>query len=158
MLTVDEILAEKTIHDVCTIAPDATVFDAIKVFAEQNLGALIVVEDGRLLGLVTERDYARKVILLGRSSRTTKVREIMSANVIYVAPHTTIEDCMAIMITKYIRHLPVVEGDRLVGIISQGDVVKAELGKKEFMITELVRYITDSPMVEQEQRRYDFRM
>src|SRR4051812_15387084 len=103
MLTVDQILAHKKTQDVCTIDPEATVFTAIKVLSDQNLGALIVIEHGKLVGVVTERDYARKVILMGRSSKTALVREIMSEKVIFVTPQTTIEECMALMINKYIR-------------------------------------------------------
>lgn len=152
MQTVAKLLESKTTLDVCTISPDATVFDAIKVFAEQNLGALIVTENGLLKGLITERDYARKVILKGRSSRDTKVRDIMTSKIIYVDPTYTIDQCMSIMLHKYIRHLPVVEGDRLVGIVSMGDVVKAVLGEREETIEKLVEYITDSPMTNQKVR------
>lgn len=155
MLTVREILSHKRTQDVCTISPESTVFDAIKVFAEQNLGALIVTENRELVGLITERDYARSVILEGRSSKTTRVRDVMLAKVIYVTPDTTIEQCMAIMLGKYIRHLPVLEDGQLVGIVSMGDVVRAVLGEKEFQIDELVRYITDSPLTTQSQRRKD---
>lgn len=146
MQTVAQLLESKTTLDICTICPDASVFDAIKVFAEQNLGALIVTEGGVLRGLITERDYARKVILLGRSSKDTKVRDIMSTNIIYVDPDYSIDQCMSIMLHKYIRHLPVVENERLIGIISMGDVVRAVLGEHEKTIGTLVDYITDSPM------------
>lgn len=155
MVTVGQILAGKTTQDVCTISPDSSVLDAITVFAEHNLGALIVTEDGTLQGLITERDYARKVMLLGRSSKTTTVREIMSKKVIFVTETTTIDECMALMINKFIRHLPVLQGHQIVGVISIGDVVKANLGEKEFLIDELVRYITDSPMVMQGQAGRD---
>ncbi len=155
MLTVNELLAAKSSHEVCTIGPDATVFDAICVFADRNLGALIVTENERLVGLVTERDYARKIILKGRSSKDTRVRDIMSTKVLFVAPDTGVEECMALMTELYIRHLPVIEGDRLVGIVSIGDVVKAALGERTFLVNELVRYITDSPMTMQAQRRVD---
>src|SRR5690606_37302763 len=98
----------KTTLDVCTICPDATVYDAIKFFADQNLGALIVTENGLLRGVITERDYARKVILQGRSSKEARVKDVMTTNIIYVDPDYTIHDCMGIMLHKYIRHLPVV--------------------------------------------------
>jgi CBS domain-containing protein len=148
MQTVARLLESKESLDVCTISPDATVFDAIKVFAEQNLGALIVTEKGILSGLITERDYARKVILQGRSSKETFVKEIMTENIIYVSPNDTVNDCMEVMLNKYIRHLPVVEGGRLVGIISMGDVVKSVLAEQNQTIDNLLEYITDSPMTQ----------
>ena len=146
MLTVAEILKSKPMVDVCTIAPDATVFEAIRVFAERNLGALIVLEGGRVVGVVTERDYARKVILRGRSSHDSKVRDIMSSRVVYVTSTTKIDECMALMTDRFIRHLPVIDDGRLAGIVSIGDVVKAVIRDHEFMVDELVRYITDSPV------------
>lgn len=152
MWTVGQILAHKATQDLCTISPEATVYDAVALMARQNLGSLLVTADARLTGLVTERDYARKIVLMGRASRTTRVHEIMSSHVIYVTPDETIEQCMALMTSKFIRHLPVLDGDRLIGVVSQGDVVKALLGEKDFIIDELVRYITDSPMVMLTQR------
>lgn len=146
MQTVANLLESKKTLDVCTISPAASVFDAIKVFAEQNLGALIVTEQGMLRGLITERDYTRKIILQGRSSKECQVNEIMSTNVIFVKPSDTIDECMEIMLKKYIRHLPVVEDDKLIGIISMGDVVKSVLTARESTIENLVDYITDSPM------------
>jgi CBS domain-containing protein len=153
MRTVGGILAKKKTQDVCTIGPDATVFDAIKVFAEQNLGALIVTEAEHLLGLVTERDYTRKVILKERSSRTTRVRDIMVTDVLYVTRDSTIEECMALMTNKFIRHFPVLDAGRLVGIVSMGDVVKGMLDERDFTIEELMRYIADSPMTSRAQQR-----
>jgi CBS domain-containing protein len=146
MQTVANLLRSKKTLDVCTITPDATVFDAIKVFAEQNLGALIVTDGGILRGLITERDYTRKVILKGRSSKECKVRDIMTANIIFVTPEDTIDKCMEVMLNKYIRHLPVVENDKLIGIISMGDVVKSVLSDHQQTIDNLMDYITDSPM------------
>jgi CBS domain-containing protein len=153
MLTVGELLASKASQEVCTIGPDASVYEAIRTFAERNLGALIVLDGSRVVGVVTERDYARKIILLGRSSQTTTVREIMSTDVIYVTPDTAINDCMAIMTNRYIRHLPVVDQSLLVGIISIGDVVKSVVSEHTIVIDHLVAYITDSPQLLQEQRR-----
>jgi CBS domain-containing protein len=152
MLTVGQILARKAGYDVCTIGPDATVFDAIRMLAEHNIGSLIVTKHEKLLGVITERDYARKVILQGRSSKTTAVCEVMTKDVVYTTPESTLEDCMALMITKFIRHLPVLEGGRIVGIVSIGDVVKAELSERELLISDLVSYVTDSPMTIQQQR------
>ena len=146
MQTVARLLESKQSLDVCTISPDATVFDAIKVFAEQNLGALIVTEQGILRGLITERDYARKVILQGRSSKETTVKDIMTENIIFVSPNDTVSACMEVMLNKYIRHLPVVENGKLIGIISMGDVVKSVMSHHNQTIDNLVEYITDSPM------------
>lgn len=148
MQTVARLLESKQSLDVCTISPDATVFDAIKVFAEQNLGALIVTEQGFLRGLITERDYARKVILQGRSSKETTVKDIMTENIIYVSPTDTVNACMEVMLNKYIRHLPVVDDGKLIGIISMGDVVKCVLAEQNQTIDNLVEYITDSPMTQ----------
>ncbi len=144
MITVRQILAGKECQDVCTIGPDRTVYEAVKVFADHNLGALIVTEQSRLLGVFTERDYARKIALMGRSSQTTTVRDVMTTGVISVTPDDNVEDCMALMINKYIRHLPVLDDHLIIGVISMGDVVKSMLGEKAFLIDELTRYITDS--------------
>jgi CBS domain-containing protein len=148
MLTVARLLETKHSLDICTISPESTVFDAIKVFSEQNLGALIVTDQGILRGLITERDYARKVILQGRSSRKTTVKDIMTENIIYVAPSDTVNACMEVMLNKYIRHLPVVNDGKLIGIISMGDVVKAVLAEQNQTIDNLLEYITDSPMTQ----------
>lgn len=153
MLTVRQILESKPTQEVCTIGPDASVFDAIQVFAEHNLGALIVLDKGALCGVVTERDYARKIVLKGRSSKNTQVNEIMSDKVIFVEPSATIQECMVLMLSRYIRHLPVLDDGFLAGIVSIGDVVRASLDEKEFLIDELVRYITDSPLTVQSQRQ-----
>ena len=149
MVTVGQILRGKSTQEVCTISPESTVLDAVTMFAKYNLGALIVTEFELLRGVITERDYARKIILLGRSSATTKVGEVMSTHVLFVTPETTMEECMAIMISKFIRHLPVLDEHRVIGVISIGDVVKSCLEEREFVIDELTRYITDSPVVMQ---------
>ncbi len=125
--TVKDILDLKG-HDVWTIGPDQPVFEAIKLLAEKNVGALVVVEKDRMVGVFSERDYARKVFLQGKSSRDTTVRGVMSADVTYVNPGHSVNECMSLMTLKRIRHLPVLEGEKLVGIITVGDVVKAALG------------------------------
>jgi len=125
-----------------TVSPDMPVFEALGVMADKNVGALLVVEGERLVGVFSERDYARKVILKGKSSKDTPVQEIMSSHVLYVRPEQTIEDCMALMTDKRVRHLPVMEEGRVVGVISIGDVVKAIIAEQEFIIEQLQTYIT----------------
>jgi CBS domain-containing protein len=141
MKTVAELLKGKG-HAILSVPPDAPVFDALAVMADKNVGALLVLEGDRLVGILSERDYARKVILKGKSSREIPVREIMSANVLYVRPQQTIEDCMALMTDKRVRHLPVFDGEELVGVISIGDVVKAIIAEQSFVIEQLQNYIT----------------
>ncbi len=140
MKTVKLILESKS-PDIHGIAPDASVLDAIALMADKSVGALVVTEGGRLAGIVSERDYARKVILLGRSSRDTKVNEIMSTKVFTVSSAQTVEDCMALMTERHIRHLPVVDGGKLVGVLSIGDMVKALLADREETIKQLESYI-----------------
>jgi CBS domain-containing protein len=127
-----------------SIGPEATVYDALNLMAEKDVGALLVLDGGQLVGVISERDYARKVVLRGKASRETPVREIMTERVVYVRPDQTLEDCMALMTNKRVRHLPVLEGDRLLGVISIGDVVKAIISEQEFMIEQLENYITGS--------------
>jgi len=141
MHSVRHLLQEKG-NQVWSIAPRATVYEALELMAKKNVGALPVVESGDVVGMFTERDYARKVILQGRSSKTTTVGELMTRNVLYVSPDDTMENCMAIMTDKHLRHLPVMEKEKLVGIVSIGDVVKAIISAHEFTIRELERYIT----------------
>jgi len=128
-------------RDIHSIAPDARVFDALKLMAEKNVGALVVIEGGRLAGIISERDYARKVILLSKSSHDIAVREIMTAKVITVQPGQTVEQCMALMTEKRIRHLPVTEGEKLVGVLSIGDLVKEVIADQEQTIKQLESYI-----------------
>jgi CBS domain-containing protein len=141
MGTVRNILQVKgnTVH---SVSPDTSVYDALESLEEKNLGALLVLENGKLVGVFTERDYARKVILKGRSSKDTVVRDIMSPNPVYVSPDTTIDECMQIMTNKFIRHLPVIDRGDLIGIISIGDVVKFMIKEKDFIIENLEHYIT----------------
>ncbi len=142
MATVRQMLDKKG-HEVYTIAPDATVLEALEKMAEYNVGALPVVDrEGCIVGLFSERDYARKVILQGRSSKDLPVSEIMSSHVLYVTPETSDWQCMALMTDKRVRHLPVLEGDRLVGFISIGDVVKAIMDEQQFHIEQLEQYIS----------------
>ncbi len=144
MKTVKDILQTKG-HDVLSITPDATVYEALKVMADKNVGALVVLNGESVAGLLSERDYARKVILHGKSSKEMQVREIMTAKVYYMRPEQTLQDCMAQMTDKRVRHLPVLEGTRLVGIISIGDVVKEIIADHESTIKLLENYITGGP-------------
>ena len=144
MQTVQQILNTKGTA-VWSIAPDDTVFAALKLMGEKEIGALTVVEHGQLVGIISERDYARKVILKGRTSRDTLVKEIMSTSVITAHFQQTVEECMQVMTEKRIRHLPVLDDGRLVGIISIGDLVKAVTAEQQLLIEQLEGYITQSP-------------
>ncbi|HVM60529.1 MAG TPA: CBS domain-containing protein [Verrucomicrobiae bacterium] len=141
MHTVKELLREKG-SQVWSIGPQATVYDALQLMAAQNIGSLVVLEDGNVAGIFTERDYARKVILHGRSSKTTTVAELMTTDVLYVSPNDTIENCMALMTDKRLRHLPVMDEGKLAGVVSIGDIVRVIISEREFTIRELERYIT----------------
>jgi CBS domain-containing protein len=139
--TVSDVLGEKG-HEVLQIEASATVFDAIKRMVESNVGALLVTEGGRLAGIVTERDYLRRVTLEGRTERDTHVREIMSSPLVYVTPDTSVEECMAVMTERRIRHVPVFgEARELVGIVSIGDLVKFRSKQQSFQIKLLTDYI-----------------
>jgi CBS domain-containing protein len=140
MKTVAQLLRGKG-HEVLFVSPETSVFEALGVMAERNVGALLVIEGGKLAGIFSERDYARKVILKGKASREVPVREIMTSRVLYVRPEQTIEDCMALMTDKRVRHLPVLDGEQVVGVISIGDVVKAIIAEQEFVIEQLQNYI-----------------
>jgi len=139
-MTIKQLLDRKG-RGVYTIGPEESVYEAIRRMAEKGIGALVVTEGEEPVGILTERDYARKVILKGRSSKETAVREIMSSPVIFIRPEQTIEEAMAIMTEKKIRHLPVLEDGKLAGIISIGDVVKAIIENQKFMIDQLTSYI-----------------
>jgi CBS domain-containing protein len=140
MTTVKHVLDQKG-HDVYFIHPDASVFDAIKMMAENNVGSLVVLDDGKLVGLIAERHYAREIILRGRTSRGTLVRDIMSKEVICARSDQPVEECMAVMTAKGVRHLPVLEHGRLVGIVSIGDMVKSVISDQKFMIEQLEHFI-----------------
>ncbi len=124
-----------------SLGPDDSVFEAIKVLAEKSVGALMVMEKGKLVGILSERDYTRKIALLGKNSRETKVRDIMTANVLVVTPQTRTRQCMAIMAEKNIRHLPVVDGDTVVGMLSIRDLMNDIIKDHEFTISQLESYI-----------------
>lgn len=135
-----EILRNKG-HDVWSIDLKACVFDAIKLMAEKEIGALIVTNDGKMAGILSERDYTRKVILKGRTSQQTRVEEIMTTDVVTVSPGQTVNDCMGLMTDHHIRHLPVLDDRRLVGMLSIGDLVKAIIADQQFTIEQLESYI-----------------
>ena len=140
MGNVRDILKAKN-HPIITITPHITVYEALKLMVDNNIGALLVTDDSKLVGIFTERDYARKVILLGKTSKDTLISEIMSQNLITVSPENTMEDCMQLMTNKFIRHLPVLENNELIGIVSIGDVVKYIINEQKFIIEHLEHYI-----------------
>ena len=141
MTTIRQLLQEKG-HEVATIGPEATVFDAIKAMAEKNVGALVVVEGRKVIGLITERIYARDVVLKGRTSPTTLVRDVMAVELPYADPEQTVEQCMAVMTRTRLRHLPVFERGELIGLISMGDLVNSIIGGQQFTIEQLMHYIS----------------
>lgn len=141
MKTVADILRTKTNHQTHTIWPTATVLEAITLMADKGIGALVVVEGDEVVGIISERDYARKIALMERSSYTTEVSEIMTSNVITVSPEHKIRHCMELMTEKRLRHLPVLENGKLTGLISIGDVVKDIITDQESMIRQLEQYI-----------------
>ena len=130
---------------VWTIPPEATVFEAIQMMADKNVGALLVTAEHKLIGIISERDYSRKVVLKGRSSKETPVREILSGHIIFVTPDHTVEDCMRLMTEHRVRHLPVLEGERIAGVVSIGDLVNWIIGAQNSAIHQLETYITGYP-------------
>jgi CBS domain-containing protein len=141
MATVKQLLDQKG-HEVLSIGPDDSVFDAIKKMADNNVGSLVVTEGERLVGIFTERHYARNVFLKGRSSPETTVREIMSTHVVCARPEQSVEECMAVMTDKAVRHLPVLEKKQIIGVVSIGDLVKNIISDQKFVIEQLEHYIT----------------
>jgi CBS domain-containing protein len=142
MSIVAHILTSKPERTVHTIAPTASVFDAVKLMADKNIGALVVMEDDQIIGMISERDYARSIVLMARSSKTTTVRKIMHSPVMYVLPDQTSEQCMALMTEHRLRHLPVVDKGKLVGLISIGDLVKDVISEQKYTIEQLQHYIS----------------
>ena len=141
MRTAKDILAAKG-NDIWSVGPDDTVFDAVKEMADKEVGALLVMDGDKLVGIVTERDYARKVILEGKTSKDSTVRDVMTKRVLCVSPERTIDECMALMTDKRARHLPVVDHKKVVGVISIGDLVKAVISEQQVLIDQLQHYIT----------------
>lgn len=142
MKTAADLLKSKPHQSVYTITPEASVLDALKVMADKDVGALLVMEGDKLAGIVSERDYARKVALMSRTSALTAVHEIMTSSVICVQPTQTTEDCMVLMTEHRLRHLPIMEGDQLLGLISIGDLVKDIISEQRYTIRQLEQYIS----------------
>ncbi len=143
MTTVRNVLLAKG-STIWSIAPETIVFDALKMMAEKNIGALLVMQQGKLVGIFSERDYARKLILKGESSHKTAVNNVMTSGVFSVHPDQSIDECMTLMTNKHVRHLPVLENENCIGLISIGDVVKAIISEHEYTIKQLENYITGS--------------
>lgn len=141
MISIRQLLERKG-SEVWSTSPDSSVYEALQLLAENDVGALLVLQDGELVGVVSERDYARKVVLRGMTSMKTPVKEIMTEDVITVGPGSTVEEAMALMTDKHIRHLPVLEGESIVGVVSIGDLVKAIIADQEFTIGQLENYIS----------------
>ena len=140
MTTARQVLDEKG-RNVCSVGPDETVYDAIRKMAEENIGSLLVVENDKPIGIFTERQYARNVVLKGRASPTTRIREVMETKLLYTRPDQSVEECMAVMTDKRIRHLPVIDQGKLIGIVSIGDLVKTIISNQKFLIDQLVHFI-----------------
>lgn len=141
MKTIAQVLEGKT-APIATIEADSTVLDALRLLAERGIGAVLVTDAGALAGIFSERDYARRVVLEGRSSSSTKIREVMTSKLVHVTPANTVDDAMQLMTDKRIRHLPVLDEGRLVGVISIGDMVKETIAYQQFLIMQLESYIT----------------
>lgn len=141
MQTVRQILDDKG-HTVFSVSPEDTVFESLRRMADKGVGSLLVMDGDRLVGIVTERDYARKIILEGKSSKTTSVGEIMTRRVLCVTPDRTVDECMALMSDKRARHLPVVDHKRVIGVVSIGDLVKSVISQQQVLIDQLQHYIT----------------
>jgi CBS domain-containing protein len=142
MLTVSDLIRTKGSREIWSISPDANVYEALQKLGDKNVGALLVMTGEKIDGIISERDCVRKVDLLGKTSRGVKVREIMTSHVLYLDINQSLEECMAIMTEKKVRHLPVLENQRLIGIVSIGDVLKEIVSDQKFMIEQLSRYIS----------------
>ena len=141
MHNIDTLLKDKG-KDIWSIGPQETAFKALEIMSQRNVGALLVVDKGKLIGIFSERDYARKVILKGKSSKDTTVGELMTPDVFYASPENTLQETMALMTAKHIRHMPVLKDDRLIGMVTLGDVVKQIISEQKFTIKELEKYIS----------------
>jgi CBS domain-containing protein len=142
MKTALQILRSKLVQTVHTMGPNASAYEAVSLMVDKNIGALVVVERDQVVGIVSERDYARRIVLMARSAKDTLLGDIMSSPVLYVKPDQTLEECMALMTENRLRHLPVMDGSRLIGLISIGDLVKATISEQKFTIEQLEHYIS----------------
>jgi CBS domain-containing protein len=140
MATVGQLLEERE-RNIWSISPESTAYEALQIMADKNIGALLVIYDGNLVGIFSERDYARKVILKGKSSKETSVSKLMTRDVVYISPGESLENCMALMTAKHIRHLPVIESKKLLGLVTLGDIVTKIISDRDFKIHELEKYI-----------------
>jgi len=140
MTTIRQLLREKG-HKICSVGPESTVYDAIRKMADEDIGSLVVMEGGKIVGIITERHYARNVVLKGRTSPATRVRDIMENKVLYAQPDQSVEECMAIMTDKRVRHLPVIEQGKEIGLVSIGDLVKSIISDQKFTIEQLEHFI-----------------
>ena len=142
MTIVAQVIKNKAVQSIFTISPNATVLEAIKIMADKGVGALVVAEDEKVVGIFSERDYTRKIALMERSSNNTLVSDIMTSKVISVSLNNTVEECLNLMTDRHLRHLPVLENEKLVGFISIGDLVKAAMEDQRFLIEQLQQYIS----------------
>ena len=149
MATLKQILDEKG-HEIFSVSPKITVYEALQLMAEKGIGAVPVFESNKLVGIMSERDYARKIVLKEKTSKNSLVEDIMSKDVIYVESNRTDEECLALMVNKRVRHLPVCEGEDIIGFISIGDIVKAVIESKQFVIEQLINYIHDKPIIKKD--------
>ena len=152
MKTVKQLLQQKG-HTVTTIDPDSSVYDAMQLMANNNIGSLLVMSDDKLVGILTERDFSRKSYLLNKPVKDMQVKEIMTQQVIYVGLDNTNEDCMSLVTEMRVRHLPVIDADKVIGLLSIGDLVKDTISENQFVIKELERYIYDTGVPRQGMRR-----
>jgi CBS domain-containing protein len=141
--TVSQVLDVKG-HSVWHVSPQATVYEALKIMSDKGIGALVVMQEGKVIGIFSERDYARKIVLEGKSSKDTPVADVMTRTVFYVTPWRTVDECMALMTAERLRHLPVIEDGKVVGLVSIGDVVKAIISEQKFAIEELQAFVTEA--------------
>ena len=142
-ITLSQVLDTKG-HNVWSVSPESSAYEALGLMAEKDVGALVVIDQGKVVGMFSERDYARKLVLKGQSSKETTVAEVMTKPVCYVLPWTSLNECMALMTNKHVRHLPVIENDELVGIVTIGDVVKSIISEQESVIHELKSYVDEA--------------
>lgn len=149
MATLKQILDQKG-YEIYSVSPKNTVYEALQLMGEKGIGAVLVFDSNKLVGILSERDYARKIVLKEKTSKHSLVEEIMSKDVIYVESNRTDDECLALMVNKRVRHLPVCEGEDIIGFISIGDVVKAVIDSKEFVIEQLTNYITDKPLLKKD--------